>query len=195
MIAKLLQQEQISKQYQGQLELMIATDSAAHQRLNSHCVQLERKVSSLEFVKSQNEVSLRLATEACQTIANDLQFERTRVYGLESRLADLYPSINRMLEYFSQRGSSESASPIRGLRQENQHLREVSAYLQASLRAREELVQDMRSTLAEAFLGFSENNASSAGLEQKEDVSYFSDNCSSVDIITAKAEPTECDMV
>ena len=58
-------------------------------------------------------------------------------------------------------------------------------------------MRDMRSTLAEAFLGFSDNNNSPVDSEQStyQDVSCYSDNCSSVDIITAKAEPTECDMV
>jgi chromosome segregation ATPase len=146
-------------------------------------------VAGLEYAKSQHEASLRLAAETCQAMSNDLLLERGRVQELEARLADLYPSIESMLHCLNQslmhHVSQESTRSLQQLQEENQRQREQLIQLQATLHIREEMVQELRTTLAEAFLGFSAENHSSvnsnAHIEQQDD-------SSSVDIITMKTE-------
>ncbi|KAG0157503.1 hypothetical protein Pdw03_8070 [Penicillium digitatum] len=198
-ITQLVRQEQASKYYQGQLETRIGNDSIAHQKLSIHCSHLERKIFGLEYVKSQLETSHRVATETCQAIANDLSIERHKMQNLESRLSDLYPTLDRLLYYLNQSsGQQQNTSMHQNLQQENHRLREVVAYLQASLTAREEMVKDLRTTFSEAFLGFSDN-AVYGGDDDEESIYQNGDSCaddeSSVDIVTVKPEPDNSDMV
>jgi hypothetical protein len=149
--------------------------------LSCHYIQAEKKVAGLEYARSQQEASLHLAAETCQTMSNDLLRERAKVLELEARLTDLYPSIEVVLNCLNQSPAhhvpQESMRQIQQLQDENQRLREQTIQLQASLHIREEVVQDLRATLAEAFLGFSTGNHSSGHSD-----------ISSVDIVTVKTE-------
>lgn len=192
----MVRQEQASKFYEGQLEARIGNDSVAHQKLNNHCSYLERKIFSLEYMKSQVETSYRVAMDHCQAIANDLSTERQKVHNLESRLSELHPTLDRVLYHLSQTPVQQANSNVQdGLQQENQRLREVIAYLQASLTAREEMVKDLQTTLSETFFGFSDNavphdyNQTACQTDNS-----YSDDSSSVDIVTVKPEAVDSDM-
>jgi hypothetical protein len=189
LLEKLLRQEQASRYHQGRLEARIYSDSAAYQRLSCHYIQVEKKVAGLEYTRLQHEASLRLAAETCQTMSNDLHVERAKlVLELESRLADLYPSIEVVLNCLKQSSAhhvpQESMRQIQQLQEENRRQRDDLIQLQATLHIREEVVKDLRTTLAEAFLGFSAENRSSV----HSDVPLEQDDVSSVDIVTVKTE-------
>lgn len=196
---KLLRQEQESRRYHGHLESKINVDSSTYLKLRDYCVQIERKVSALEYIRSQQEASLRFAVESCQVMSNNLNLQRNKAHQLESRLIDLYPAIDEMLHSLNEISShhvSKNSQKIEQLLKENQHQRELNNYLQGALSAREEVLQDLKRFLAQAFLGFSAGDHNTEIPEQQEDESmpssHSTDDRSSVDTI---ADLLMCDMI
>lgn len=191
----LLRQEQESRRYHGHLESKINVDSSTYLKLRDYCVQVERKVSALEYTRSQQEASLRFAVESCQVMSNNLSLQRNKANQLESRLIHLYPAIDKMLSSLNGNDASLNSQKIEQLLQENQHQRELNTYLQGALSAREEMLQDLKSSLAEAFLGFSAGDHNTENPEQQQDESmpssHSTDDLSPTDTFT---DLLMCDM-
>lgn len=192
---KLLRQEQESRRYHGHLESKINVDSSTYLKLRDYCVQIERKVSALEYIRSQQETSLRFAVESCQVMSNNLNLQRNKANQLESRLIHLYPAIDEMLCSLNDNDGTQKSQNIEQLLQENQHQRELNTYLQGALSAREEMLQDLKTSLAEAFLGFSAGDHDTESHEQQQDESVpsslLTDDRSTVDNFT---DLLMCDM-
>ncbi|KAJ5417429.1 uncharacterized protein N7487_000979 [Penicillium crustosum] len=189
LIEKLLHQDQASRHYQGRLESRIDSDAAAYQTLNTHCIEVERKASALEYTRSQYESSLRVAAETCQTISRDLYLERTKLLQLESRVTELYPSIDAMLHSLAPNHedlpTGTSIQQLQQLQRDNEVQREVIACLQSTLRAREKALENLRAAMPEA-LDFPDNGDSTTnGDGQSSDVT---DDESSIDIITESSQ-------
>ncbi|KAJ5783425.1 hypothetical protein N7516_007311 [Penicillium verrucosum] len=168
---KLLRQEQESRRYHGHLESKINVDSSTYLKLRDYCVQVERKVSALEYIRSQQETSLRFAVESCQVMSNNLNLQRNKVNQLESRLIHLYPAIDEMLCSLNDNDGTQKSQNMEQLLQENQRQRELNTYLQGALSAREEMLQDLKTSLAEAFLGFPAGDHDTENHEQRQDES------------------------
>lgn len=64
-------------------------------------------------MKSQHEASLRWAGDACYSMACDLDLERGKVRELESRLAELHPTIETVINRLSASEKSDSSRETR----------------------------------------------------------------------------------
>ena len=108
-------------------------------------------VSGVEYQRSQLDSSLRHTTEACQAMSRELGFERGKVQELESRLNDLYPTIDSLLQRLpsdeERLDSFNEKRTIDSLLHESQQQRELISWLQSSLQARERTVQQLKVTL------------------------------------------------
>lgn len=108
-------------------------------------------LSGVEYQKSQLEASLRHAAEACQVMSRELGFERNKVQELESRLNDLYPTIESLLQRLSsdeqRSGYLNENGTVERLVEENQRQRELISWLQSTLQTRERTVQELKVTL------------------------------------------------
>ncbi|KAJ5639164.1 uncharacterized protein N7484_007026 [Penicillium longicatenatum] len=185
LVEKLLLQDQQAKYYQGQLESRIYSDNAAFQRLRVYCVQLEKMASSLESQKSLQETSFRSAAETCQLMARDLSLERARVQELESRLNDLYPTIETFLKGSTVGQSRHCETEVmRELQQENYYQRELITCLQSALQAREETVEELKLSLKETLQAIQGGSGDNTPRQPKVDETYSSDEDGSVEIIT-----------
>ncbi|KAJ5456070.1 uncharacterized protein N7458_004334 [Penicillium daleae] len=154
LIEKLLRQEQLSKYYQGQLESKLYNDSAEYQKLRAHCLQLERVVSGVQQQKSHLEASLAHTAEACRVMARDLGLERTKVQELETRLNELYPAIDSLLQILTpeeNKAGLQDKAANGHLLLENQQQQELIAYLQSTLHDREQAVKELRISLDQAI--------------------------------------------
>ncbi|KAJ5641203.1 hypothetical protein N7490_005203 [Penicillium lividum] len=107
LIQKLVHQEQELKSYQGQLESRIHSDVEVYNKLRAYCQQLERMIIGVQYQKSQFETSLFYTSEAYRVVTRDLQTERYKVQRLESRLNELHPTIELVLERLRRHESNE----------------------------------------------------------------------------------------
>ncbi|KAF7516051.1 hypothetical protein PCG10_002495 [Penicillium crustosum] len=100
-----------------------------------------------------------------------------------------------MLCSLNDNDGTQKSQNMEQLLQENQHQRELNTYLQGALSAREEMLQDLKTSLAEAFLGFSAGDNNTENHEQQQDESVPSslstDDRSTVDNFT---DLLMCDM-
>lgn len=157
-IEALLLQERQLKHYQDQLESKINSDAAEFQRLRAHTLQLQRVVCGLQYQRSQLETSLAHMAEACRVMARDLGLEKSKVQELESRLTELYPSIESLLQYLApgehnrQQLNNEGANGH--LLLENQRQRELISSLESNLREREEAIRELKSRPQETMQAF-----------------------------------------
>lgn len=139
----------------------------------------------MQHQKSQLEFSLRHATETCQALSQSLHLERDKVRELESRLNELYPELDSWLQRLNQEkhmsGCAYDKETMERLLLENQRQRELIYYLQSILQAREQTVQDLRSTLDQLSHRLPEENTSRSGLFRS---SVCSSEESEVEIIT-----------
>lgn len=148
-IEALLRQEQQSKHYQDQLEFKINSDVVEFQRSRAHTLQLQRVVCGLQYQRSQLETSLAHMAEACRVMARDLGFEKEKVQELESRLAQVHPSIEYLLQHLApgererERVNDEAVNGH--LLLENQNQRELISSLESILREREEAIRELKS--------------------------------------------------
>ncbi|CEJ55667.1 hypothetical protein PMG11_01915 [Penicillium brasilianum] len=157
-IEALLLQERQLKNYQVQLESKINNDAAEFQRLRAHTLQLQRVVCGLQYQRSQLETSLAHMAEACRVMARDLGLEKSKVQELESRLTELHPRIESLLQYLApgehnrQKLNNEGANGH--LLFENQHQRELISSLETNLREREEAIRELKSRPQEITQAF-----------------------------------------
>ncbi|KAJ5152444.1 hypothetical protein N7492_009724 [Penicillium capsulatum] len=185
-IEELLRQEQRSKHYQEQLESRIYADSAEYQRARAYSLQLQRTVSGVQYHKSQLEASLAYMTEACRATSRDLALQRTKVQELESRLNELYPNMDLLLQKLSQEAhkarcpNGEAANGH--LLLEIQRQQELIISLQSTLDKRERAIQELQS----ATLNQDDLNQSTI-----DEINDGSSDASSVAIITEKAPSEE----
>ncbi|KAJ5741596.1 hypothetical protein N7533_011005 [Penicillium manginii] len=188
-IEGLLRQEQRSKRYQGQLESRISADSAEYQRSRAYSFQLQRTVHELQHHKAQLEISLAHTADACRVIARDLGLERARVQELDSRLTEVYPSIDLLLQRLA---PADNMSPQKedGLNGhfllENQRQQEVIASLQSMLQAREEAIKELKYKLEQV-----RQETSLVGLVDPENLKdeFSEDSC--LEIITQSPAPAK----
>ena len=134
--------------------------------------------------------------ESCQVMSNNLNIQRNKANQLESRLIDLYPAIDEVLHSLNEVPSHHQHSQsVERLLKENQQQREMNTYLQGALSAREDMLQDLKKSLEEIFVGFSEGEHNTDKPEQQQDgsmpSSYLTDDQLSVDTIT---DLLMCDM-
>ncbi|CAG8902300.1 unnamed protein product [Penicillium egyptiacum] len=190
LIEKLLYQDQASRHYQGRLESRIDRDAAAYQNLSTHCTQVERKVSGLEYEKSQYESSLRVAAETCQAISRDLSLERSKLLQLESRVANLHPSIDAMLHSLSTKNDPLSTGRyiqrFQQLQHDNECQRELITCLQTTIRDREKAIENLKAAIPEAPDFPVNKDALVDGEEKLSDPTDLTDDESSIDIITKR---------
>lgn len=108
-------------------------------------------VCGLQHQKSELEASLAHMAEACRIMARDLGLEKAKAQELESRLTELYPSIDSLLQKLTpaeHKAGHPNYEEVNGhLLLENQRQRELIMSLQSTLQAREEAMQGLRSTL------------------------------------------------
>ncbi|KAJ5120840.1 uncharacterized protein N7515_010228 [Penicillium bovifimosum] len=174
LINKLLRQEQESRRYHGHLESKIDVDSSTYLKLRDYCLQIERKVTALEYIRSQQEASLRFAVESCQIMSNNLNLQKNKANQLEARLIELYPAIDEMLHSLNEISSHhdfQNSQKIERLLEENRYQRELNDYLQGALSAREEVLQDLKKFLAQTFLGFPAGDHNTEVPEEQQDES------------------------
>lgn len=161
-IEALLLQERQLKNYQDQLESKINSDAAEFHRLRAHTLQLQRVVCGLQYQRSQLETSLAHMAEACRVMARDLGLEKSKVQELESRLTELYPSVESLLQYLApgehnrQQLNNEGANGY--LLLENQRQRELIFSLESNLQESEEAIRELKSRPQEAMKAFQLTN-------------------------------------
>ncbi|CAI7597038.1 unnamed protein product [Penicillium manginii] len=153
LVEKLLFQQKESRYYQARLEHRISDESAAHHRLRSYCLQLERSISMYEHAKSQAEASLRCAASNCQTLGRDLEDERKKVQQMEN-VIHLSPTVDELLRLLSH-GGAGTQHDFALLHRETVGQREIIEHLQAALKAREETADAMGTALEEASTALS----------------------------------------
>lgn len=148
LIEGLLRQEQRSKHHQGQLESRIYNDAVEFQRSRAHNLQLQRTVGELQYHKVQMEASLAHMAETCRIMARNLELERAKVHVSDSRLNEVYPSIEGFLRDLSPTESKDPTSKDEGanghLLLENQRQQELIVSLQSTLQVREETIQGLK---------------------------------------------------
>ncbi|KAJ5461032.1 uncharacterized protein N7458_002584 [Penicillium daleae] len=192
-IEALLRQEQRSKHYQGQLESKIHSDAAEFQRSRAQILRLQRVVCGLQHQRSQLETSLAYMAEACRVMARDAGLEKVKVQELESRLSEVYPSIDSLLQYLApgeHNGDHLNDEGVNGhLLLENQRQREFINSLEANLLEREEAIRELKSRLEETV---QEHRLASHGQHESDRLSPYemtggTSEESSVEIITGSS--------
>lgn len=137
----------------------------------------------------QYESSLRVAAETCQTISRDLNLERSKLQQLESRVADLYPSIDLLLHHLAPHGSFLSTGSqqrsVQQLQHDNNCQRELIAHLQSTIQVRERALNELSAALPEVP-ELPLNRDGLGNLESRSTRSF--DDESSVEIITERAQ-------
>lgn len=144
-------------------------------------------MSGFQHAKSQHEASLRWAGDACHSMACDLDLERGKVRELESRLAELHPTIETVISRLSASEKSDSSRETRQLQRENERQRDLIRCLQATLRAREESVRELEAALGAAAGGFLHSRDEECSMDVAscgELICMSQDEDSSVDIVT-----------
>lgn len=110
-------------------------------------------VCGLQHQRSQLETSLAHIAEACRVIARDIGLEKAKVQELESRLTEVYPSIDSLLQYLApgeHNGEHLSDEGVNGhLLLKNHRQRELIISLESNLREREEAIRELNSRLEE----------------------------------------------
>lgn len=148
--------------------------------------------SGMQLEKAQFEASLRHAAEACHALAQDLCLERKKVQELESRLRELYPTINSWFQRLTPEGQKTAGfnekEKMEHLLSENQHQRELIACLQSTLHSREQTVQDLKATLDQVVQELPSGKTCEDGMDTvaSERPSLCSSEGSCVEIITEK---------
>lgn len=106
-------------------------------------------------------------------MARDLGLERVKVQELESRLAEVYPNIDTLLQSLApaehKSGHLDDEGVNGHLVLENQRQRELIVSLQSALQAREEAMQELKSTLDKTM-----QELSLASLGQQDKLDRFS---------------------
>jgi predicted RNase H-like nuclease (RuvC/YqgF family) len=87
--------------------------------------------------------------EACRVMARDLGFEKAKVQELESRLSEVYPNIENLLQHLAPGERNRAQLNDEGvnghLLLENQRQREFIFSLETNLREREEAIRVLKS--------------------------------------------------
>lgn len=140
---------------------------------------------------AQYEASLRWAGDACHTMTRDLELERSKVRELESRLAELYPTVESLRGYLN--SQRPDLSKARELQRKNERQRDLIRCLQATLEVREESVTEMKAAMEAAAGSLFYTGAPEVKMEgiSGGETSWRcqDDDESSIDIVTEASSP------
>lgn len=109
-------------------------------------------------------------SEACRVMARDLGLERAKVQELESRLNELYPKTDSLLQKLANEEQKKGVLSDGGanghLLLENQHQQELIISFQSTLLSRERTIQELKTTLGKTVQGLQSRERSQDELDQ-----------------------------
>lgn len=150
----IFEQENGSRQYQGQLESRIREEQAANQQILDRCAWLESVVKEAEQARLQREPALTSLMESQRILHRDLTLARQKAEELESRIAN-QKLVNETLLCSVAPGDGDQlkALNIHHILLENQWQCELISTLQNTIQMQEKTVRGLQTALDETYEG------------------------------------------
>ncbi|KAH1451211.1 hypothetical protein KXX13_003633 [Aspergillus fumigatus] len=162
-----LSSEQVSRNYQWQLECRLNEESTRLRQELHRCTQLEERLSTLQWAKNQLEISIRRYADDSELLRRELALERKKSQDLEHRLTALFSANDALI-----RPMTDASSPTKGssymqpdtdkIVLENMRLQELVGQLKAANHFHEETIKALRTAL-QAFHDTHSSSSSSDG--------------------------------
>ncbi|GFF62042.1 hypothetical protein IFM51744_10872 [Aspergillus udagawae] len=148
-----LASEQVSRNYQWQLECRLNEESTRLRQEHHRCVQLEERLSTLQWAKNQLEISIRRYADDSELLRQELASERKKSQDLEYRLTALFSANDTLVRSMTDASLPAKCSPYRQhpdtdkIVLENMRLQEQVGQLKAANRFHEDTIKALRTAL------------------------------------------------